>query len=156
MQAWSGCWKMKSKKKQRSQSGGLLFDEGHGREQALSIQEAEEVFKTAHQVLQWSRKLHYLLCHMSCGLHRPCSKLWRQSATGTLFRSTFAWQWKQQCRGTVLWADVSELVLFEAPSPPAWQREERVQWAAECLGTCLRHPACSLCWSTWTQKNKAV
>lgn len=42
----------KQKKNQRSQSGGLLFDEGDGREQALSIQEAEEIFKTACQVLQ--------------------------------------------------------------------------------------------------------
>lgn len=26
--------------------------------------------------------------------------------------------------------------VWEPPRPPAWQREERVQWAAECLGTC--------------------
>lgn len=43
---------MKSKKKQRSQNGGLFFDQRDGREQALSIQEAKEIFKTAHQVLQ--------------------------------------------------------------------------------------------------------
>lgn len=48
----------------------------------------------------------------------------------------FTWQWKQQCGLTVLWADISEPVLFEAPGSPAWQCEERVQWAAECLGTC--------------------
>lgn len=52
MQAWRGCSKVKSKKKQRSQNGGLFFDQRDGREQALSIQEAKEIFKTAHQVLQ--------------------------------------------------------------------------------------------------------
>lgn len=78
---------------------------------------------------------YFSWCPTSCELHGLQSKLWRQSAAGTPFRRTCAWQWKQQRGGTVLWADGSEPVLFEVPSPPAWPREERVQWAAECLGT---------------------
>lgn len=33
----------------------------------------------------------------------------------------------------LMWAS---LCCLRPPRPPAWQREERVQWAAECLGTC--------------------
>lgn len=47
-----GLLKGVKQKKQRSQNGGLLFGQGDGREQALSIQEAKEIFKTARQVLQ--------------------------------------------------------------------------------------------------------
>lgn len=53
-----GLLKGEKQKKQRSQNGRLLFSQGDGREQTLSIQEAKEIFKTARQVLQWSRKPH--------------------------------------------------------------------------------------------------
>lgn len=33
-------------------------------------------------------------------------------------------------------ADVSEPLLFEAPGPPAWTREESFQGVPECLSTC--------------------
>lgn len=46
----------KAKKRQRSQNGGLLFNWGDGRGQALSIQEAKESFKTACHILQWPKK----------------------------------------------------------------------------------------------------
>lgn len=39
--------KQKSKKKQRGQNGGLLFNQGDDREQALSIQKAKEIFKNS-------------------------------------------------------------------------------------------------------------
>lgn len=53
VQAWRGCSDVKSKKKkQRNQNGGLLFDQGDDRGQALSIQEPKEIFKTTHHVLQ--------------------------------------------------------------------------------------------------------
>lgn len=42
--------KQKSKKKQRGQNGGLLFDQGDDREQALSIEEAKEIFKTTSRL----------------------------------------------------------------------------------------------------------
>lgn len=43
-------WLLKDEKqkKQRSQNKGILFNQGGGREQALSIQEVKEIFKTAH------------------------------------------------------------------------------------------------------------
>lgn len=46
----------------------------------------------------------------------------------------------------MLWADISEPVLFEAPSPPAWQRKgynellsALVLATAPCLLTLLKH-----------------
>lgn len=53
MQAWRGLLKGEEQTKERDEDGGPLSDQGDGKQQAPSAQEAAKgIFKTASKVLQ--------------------------------------------------------------------------------------------------------
>lgn len=52
VQVWRGCSEVKSKKTAEEPKWRASLRQGDDRGQALSIQEAKEIFETAHHVLQ--------------------------------------------------------------------------------------------------------
>lgn len=52
VQAWKRLLKCEKGKKQRYEEVGPLSDQGNGKEQARSVQEVKELFKTATKIMQ--------------------------------------------------------------------------------------------------------